>query len=142
MKLKSLFVGISAILLLAACNSGGGTTSSDVQTGKSTVGSGSNQFTISSLTATGCKTISTNGSCTISFTYSGIGNYQGQLSINALSGYTSTITTSCYNTSSTSQTCNWTINNTGGNVNTAQTVTIYSNGQTVGINLFVVGGGL
>ena len=139
--MKKLLI-LLGVMSLAACNSGGGSTSSDVQTGNASVGSGGNQFVISSLTATGCKTISTNGSCTISFTYSGTGNYRGQLSINALSGYTPTITTSCNQTSSTSQTCNWTINNTGGSVNTAQTVTIYSNGQAVGISLFVVGGGL
>lgn len=142
MKCKSLLVGIGATLLLVACNGGGTTNGSDVQTGgPSTVGTSPNFFTISSLTATGCKSISTNGNCTVSVTYTGGGTYSGPLTLNTLSGYTSTINT-CNNPTSIGNTCNFTINNTGGSVSNALPVTIYSNGQSLGISLFVVGGGI
>lgn len=141
MKYKSLLIGVGATLLLVACNNGG-TTSSDVQTGgPSTVGTNPNTFTISSLTATGCKSISTSGNCNVSVTYTGNGTYSGPLTLNALSGYTSTVST-CLNPTNIANTCTFTINNTGGSVSTALPVTIYSNGQSLGISLFVVGGGV
>lgn len=129
-------------LFLVACNSGSnGVNSSDVQNISGSVGTYPNQFQISTGTATGCRAISNNGSCNISITYLGTGTYyNGPLTTNTLNGYTSTIA-NCSNTGMQAQTCNFTITNTGGSTSSAQTVTIYANGQSIGINAFTLGGG-
>jgi|GEM_PF-2436257 len=142
MRKINILIGLITGLGLAGCNLGSTTTnSSDIQTGNGSVSSGNSAFTISALTATGCLTIATNGSCTVTFNYYGSNSFLGVLTLNTLSGYTSTIN-SCTNVNTWVQSCTFTINNTGGSTSTALPVTIYANGQSQGIQLFSVGGGL
>lgn len=140
MKLLKILALVGTIAGLTACNSGT-TTGSDVQTFSGNISNNNGSFNIQSGTATGCLTITNNGSCSITFTYYGSNNYLGPLSINTLSGYTSNIS-SCSNITTWIQSCSFTINNTGGSTSNAQQVTIYGNGQAVGLAAFDVGGGI
>ena len=146
MKLKSLFVGISAILLLAACNSGGGTTTSDVQS-LSTQMTNTNGSYAYTLTATGCQTISSNGgNCNVTLAYSGTGLYANLIpQLNSLTGYsTNNIAQACNATSSStmSNPCYITItSNSGTNTNQLQTPN-FSLGTTNATITFNVGGGI
>ena len=138
--MKKILISL-ATLSLVACGSFGSGGASDTQNASASIGSSSNKFTITQSTVEGCKGITTNGKCSVNIVYTGTGSYAGQLSLNTLDGYTSTVA-KCDNASGSSQSCTFTINNTGGSFNTPQTVTIYSNGQPLGLGLFVIGGGV
>ena len=138
--MKKILISL-ATLSLVGCSSFGSGRASDIQTASASIGSGSNKFTITQSSVDGCKAIAINGSCSVNIVYTGSGSYAGQLSINTLDGYTSTIE-KCDNSSGSSQSCTFKINNTGGSFNSPQTVTIYSNGQALGLGLFVIGGGV
>jgi hypothetical protein len=142
MKNKSIFVALSALMVLAGCNAGNNTNSSDVQTNAGSIGQSPNTFAITSLTATGCKTISVNGNCSVNIVYNGTGTFVGSLAATfPITGYTSPNISSCQAVSAISHSCTFTISNTGASVSSAQNVNISSNGQA-GLNLFVVGGGM
>lgn len=139
--MKKIIIALLTLGTLVACNSGGSVNTNDVQNISASVGTYPNQFQITTGTATGCRAIQNNGSCNITISYLGTGSYyNGPLTTNALNGYTSTIS-NCAKTTTQTQSCSFTITNTGGSVSTAQTVTIYANGQSIGINAFTLGGG-
>lgn len=147
MKFKSLFVGISAILLLAACNSGGGTTGSDVQSATVNYSGIVNMNT----TATGCKSISANGgTCTLAVTYSApsgsnsIGQY---LQLNLPANYISNIVNQCSSgagtISTTAKSCTITITSqSGANTGSAQSASIAPANALSSSITFIIGGGV
>lgn len=145
MKCKSLLVGIGATLLLAACNSGGTTNSSDVQTLSQNITNGNGSYAYN-LTATGCQTISSNGgTCNVTLTYSGTGAYANQTpQLNSLTGYTNNTSQACNATSGStlSNPCYVVItSNTGTNTGQLQTP-YFSLGTTNATITFNVGGGI
>lgn len=140
MKLKSLFVGISAILLLAACNSGGSGTTTNTNNG----------VTVIISTPNACKTITNLGSCTINISYyaqsnsSSIGQFL-QLTLPNL--YTSNIVNQCSSgaggISTTTKTCSITVTSqSGALVSQPQTASIYPANFPTGVTNFIIGGGL
>jgi hypothetical protein len=148
MKFKSLLVGISAILLLAACNSGGGgTTGSDVQSATVNYSNIVNMST----TATGCKSISANGgTCTLAVTYSAPSgsNSIGQfLQLTLPTNYSSNIVNQCSSgagaISTTAKSCTITITSqSGANTGSAQSASIYPANAASSSITFIVGGGV
>ncbi len=106
---RNLIILSITTLMLSACNSGTGTNSSDIQTNQV-----SNSNYSMSYTATGCKTMGSNGNCNISVTYSGTGNYATNLQINNLIGYTNTISSGCPNKAqSAPTTCSFVVSANG-----------------------------
>jgi hypothetical protein len=146
MKFKSIFIGISAILLLAACNSGGGTTTNDVQT--STVNNGTANI---SITATGCMGISSNGGqCTVSINYSAPSNSPvitntTYLNLSGLNGYANNMPEVCSTNygffSTTNKNCVITITSQG-STSSAQQALIFPAGYQATQTSFTVGGGI
>lgn len=131
-------LSILCCLGLIACNSGT-TNTTTPQTGSGSIGTPPNVFTISSLTATGCLSLTSGSSCSVQITYNATGTYQGQLStIFPNGGYTSTIS-NCPITTNNSQTCTFSITNiVESALSPSQQVTIQSNGH--GITILSVGG--
>jgi len=135
MKLKSLFVGISAILLLAACNSGGGTTSTDVQniSGSSPTSISTYTYTITG-TATNCRI--NPGNCSVNLSYVATGTLANPTLSYSIGGGNST-TVNCTQPSQ----CKFTIY--GSNSNAQQVIFSLTGTQTVVTNAqFIIGGGI
>ncbi|MBX9867937.1 MAG: hypothetical protein K2Y14_13570 [Burkholderiales bacterium] len=137
MKFKSLFVGISAILLLTACNSGG-TTSSDVQnisgSGGSTVSGSTYNYSITG-TATNCRVTPNN--CSVNLSYASTGTLNNSTLSYTINGGTPSQVQGCTQSSP----CNFTIYGSNSN---AQQVTFILNGtQNITTNAqFMIGGGI
>lgn len=129
-----LFLLLSSVLL-SACGGGGGSsssgnTSSDVQVVSSSISSSTGGSSYSILvTATGCRTLGANGTCTLSITpYTGTGIYAGPLTLAPTINLSSNIS-SCAAASATSNTCTVTITNNG--LTTGQVESINFNGNQV-----------
>lgn len=137
MKFKSLFVGISAILLLTACNSGG-TTSSDVQnisgSGGSTDSGSTYNYSITG-TATNCRVTPNN--CSVNLSYASTGTLNNSTLSYTINGGTPSQVQGCTQSSP----CNFTIYGSNSN---AQQVTFILNGtQNITTNAqFMIGGGI
>lgn len=127
MKSKSIFVALSALMVLAGCNSGGSTTSTDVQPFSA---SGTSPFTYSiSGNATNCRI--TPGNCGVSASFSGATSLS--YTINGVTQPAVTCNT---------QPCQFTIYGTS---TTAQQVVfmLTKNSQTVTTTAtFTIGGGM
>ena len=137
MKFKSLFVGISAILLLTACNSGG-TTSSDVQnisgSGGSTDSGSTYNYSITG-TATNCRVTPNN--CLVNLSYASTGTLNNSTLSYTINGGTPSQVQGCTQSSP----CNFTIYGSNSN---AQQVTFILNGtQNITTNAqFMIDGGI
>lgn len=142
-RLKTIVVPTFCVFLLSGCSIGSPASSSaDQQSFSVQDSSGNNSFTLSG-TASGCQSITANGSCGVSIKYTGVGIYAGSLTLSGLNGYTTTIA-NCNSAASTSTQCSFTISNT----NTAVVVTaesaifIFNGNITESAGQFVVGGGI
>ena len=140
--MKKLILLLSPLLLIA-CNSGGSSSTQDVQTNTSSSNTANGNYSIS-ITATGCKSITSNGSCSVNVAYTGTGTsyYNQALQLNNVTGYSNNITSTCTTHSSISPAnCVFTISGNGTNTGTAQnaTVSLGSTNASVG---FVLGGGI
>ncbi len=129
MKSKSIFVALSALMVLASCNSGGGTASTDVQP---ISGSGTNPFIYSvSGTATNCRI--TPGNCVVSVSFNGATS----LTSYTINGVTQQPVVGC-----NAPQCQFTINGTSA---TSQQVVLFltKNSQTIATDAkFFIGGGM
>ncbi|MBP9743471.1 MAG: hypothetical protein KBD37_08940 [Burkholderiales bacterium] len=138
MKFKSLFVGISAILLLAACNSGGGTTSSDVQNISGSGGSSASGSTYNySITGTATNCRVTPNNCLVNLSYASTGTLNNSTLSYTINGGTPSQVQGCTQSSP----CNFTIY--GSNSNAQQVIFSLTGTQTVITNAqFIIGGGI
>lgn len=126
-------------MALAGCNLGA--VSNDTQTN-----SLSNSVANISLVATGCQTISANGTCTVNLTYSApagsaVVKNVTSVSLTGLNNYNNTAG-NCSTFTTTSQTCTFTITNTGDSTTTKQTALVSPNGYQNTSVSFYVGGGM
>lgn len=150
-KIKPLLSMLLVCVALVACNSGGGTSgTSDVQSDSGTTQIGSDIMTYS-FTATGCRTIVSGGSCSVSLTYSTnspTSAYAGPLSFTtqniatsaATTGFTSPDLSLCHAVSTVTNTCNFSIQATGSaNVNLAQLVNLNSGAASNWFAAFQIG---
>ncbi len=135
---------MAAGFLLNACNSGGSSSTSDVQQGSGNITVNGSTFNINSFTATGCQTIPANGSCTLQInSYTGSGIFAGQLTSTNPNGYSSNIS-QCNNAAALiANGCTVTITNTNGNVSSGQVFGVIANGQSAySLVNITVGGGI
>ncbi|MEN9947045.1 MAG: hypothetical protein RLZZ293_1431 [Pseudomonadota bacterium] len=142
---QSLIASLVLSFGLVACNAGSNTNSSDVQSNSNAI---ANEYSYD-FTATGCKTITAGGTCSLTIRYMGNTNYSGNLGITLPSGYSSASTPTTCTISSTSYlndiktTCNFTITaSSNAPVNTANSVILTIASQNIESNLFTIGGGL
>lgn len=145
--MKKILGLIAATFVLNACGSGGSGSTSDVQTGSVNIVNGSSTFNINSFTATGCRTIPANGTCTLQLSnYTGSNLFAGPLTLSTLNGYTSNIATQCNSANSlVANGCIITITNTSGSVSTAQSFGVIANGNLSSLPsplLLTIGGGI
>jgi arabinogalactan endo-1,4-beta-galactosidase len=141
--MKHLIYNLSLIAIIsvgiANCSSGSTSSTSDIQKFNITT----NNYQING-TATNCRTISANGSCNISVTYSITSSYYTvpqTISLTGLTGYSSTIN-SCPQAYTTSVSCNFTVNNTSGSTSQVQNANFAFNSTPLPIlSAFLVGGG-
>ncbi len=146
MKKSLIFLLSSSILALSACNSGGGTTSTDIQNA-----SVSNSTANITIQAVGCRTISANGGqCTVSINYSaptgsGALNNNTYLNLTGLNNYTNNMVQQCSNGlgyfTTSNKNCVVTITSTSSTSN-QQTAQIFPNGFQNTLTSFSVGGGM
>lgn len=146
MKSKSIFVALSALMVLAGCNSGGSTTSTDVQ--NSNV---SNSTANISISAVGCRVITSNGGqCTVTINYSApngsaVLNNNTYLSLTGLNNYNNNITSQCSSNSgyftTSNKTCVVTITSIS-STSSSQLAQVYPNGFQNTLTTFTVGGGM
>ncbi len=143
---KILGLLAAAAFLLNACNSGTGGSTSDVQTGSVNVVNGSSTFNINSFTATGCRTIPANGTCTLQLSnYTGSNLFAGPLTLSTLNGYTSNVANCNSANSLLANGCTITITNTSGSVSSAQTFGVIANGNLSSLPsplTLTIGGGI
>ena len=141
--MKKILGLLAAAFLLNACNSGTSGSTSDVQTGSVSISVNGAAFNINSYTATGCRTIPANGTCTLQLsTYTATGIFVGPLTSTNPNGYTSNIS-QCNNTAALlANSCTITITNTNGTVSNGQTFGVIANGQSAypQVNITVGGG--
>lgn len=141
--MKKILGLIAATFVLNACGSGGSGSTSDVQTGSGNISINGSTFNINSFTATGCRTIPANGSCTLQINgYTGSGIFLGPLTSTNPNGYTSNISQCNNAVALIANSCTVTISNTNGNVSSGQTFGVIANGQSAypQINITVGGG--
>lgn len=141
--MKKILGLIAATFVLNACGSGGSGSTSDVQQGSGNISINGSTFNINSFTATGCRTIPANGSCTLQINgYTGSGIFLGPLTSTNPNGYTSNIS-QCNNAAALiANSCTVTISNTNGNVSSGQTFGVIANGRSAypQVNITVGGG--
>lgn len=141
--MKKILGLIAATFVLNACGSGGSGSTSDVQTGSGNISINGSTFNINSFTATGCRTIPANGSCTLQINgYTGSDIFLGPLTSTNPNGYTSNISQCNNAVALIANSCTVTISNTNGNVSSGQTFGVIANGQSAypQINITVGGG--
>lgn len=143
-KLKNAFGLTIIIILISSCAIGSNTNNSMDQQNFALQSSGGDVFNISG-TASGCRTISANGTCSVNIKYNGAGIYAGPISISGITGYTSSIET-CSSAISTIVQCSFTISNTNSaSVSESQGANFLLNGnqtESSSIPTFIVGGGI
>lgn len=138
--MKKILGLIAATFVLNACGSGG---SGSVQQGSGNISINGSTFNINSFTATGCRTIPANGSCTLQINgYTGSGIFLGPLTSTNPNGYTSNISQCNNAVALIANSCTVTISNTNGNVSSGQTFGVIANGQSAypQVNITVGGG--
>ncbi len=136
--MKKLIIAGTLLASLCACNAGSDSSSSsnDVQDFSSSL---NNNYSVTG-TATGCETISSTGTCTVTLDPYSASNstYQGQVGLTPSTGYTSTVG-SCSYANSNNQSCTFTITNNG--TTTATLLTITLNGTPTGAQFYLAGSG-
>lgn len=139
MKSKSIFVALSALIILAGCNSGGSTTSTDVQNNTA-----NNNVAYINIVASGCRIIAASGgTCSVTVNYyapNGSPAIGSALTISGLNNYNPNIS-QCGNFSITNKSCVITITSLG-STTSAQQAQIYPLGQQNSGFGFTVGGGM